>query len=637
LQRIVDSAGRLIQLQTDRDGRIVSIHLPVPIGADETFPVVSYQYDAQGELVAAYDAYRIPRRYAYRDHLLVEERDRNGLAFTFSYARFEDGYRCIETSGPGRLYMRSLAYDANAKQTTVTDSLGGVTKHSSNDLGVVVETVDPLGHKTTFEYDEQARLIAETNALGQQRTVQHDELGRRTLTTGFDGLGATIAWSAHGRERTITDRKGLPWISRYDEAGRLIEKIEPTGIVETLNYDSGLLKEIADTSGRRRTYEYDHHYDIRVLLTSSGSRIEWRYDQLGRQIEARDEAGNTLRRTYDLCGRITSVEEPDGNIRRYAYDGEGNIVGVRDSTGDVQLEFFGTGRLAAVHQAGRSTRYTYDTEERLTGIQDSKAGDWHFRRDAAGNVIEEQTPTRLRLTYVRDALGRVIEKHWPSGRLARYAYTPLGQVASVSFTDGTVKKFAYNSAGELAAADDGRVAIEFERDARGSVIQERVGDRSLKLKRDLRGLVTEVKTSEGLFFTREWDGASDRLNARIGSLELSVHTFRDSAGLVTRRDFPAGARLQISRNSLGLPEAQSLVAANVHHIDRRYQWDRTGQLTSTADRRVSRRFERDEQGRLLRKRAPGTGPCRSARPRGCPTAQPRPLVMNSVRMMLMAG
>ena len=601
LRRITDSVGRAITLQTDDSGRIASIHLPAPNGAaDATFPIVSYSYDHDGNLINVFDALRLPQHYAYANRLLVRETDRNGLAFSFSYAPFEDGYRCIETSGTGGLYRRLFAYDVAGKRTSVTDSLGGVSHYLANELGLVIETVDPLGSKTTFEYDDYTNLVSETNALGLTRTIEYDDEGRRKAVNGFDGLGAKIAWSADGRERTIVDRRGAPWISRYNEFGRLLEKIEPTGIVERTTYDGFLAREIADSSGRRRRYEYDHHYNTSALETADGARTEWRHDHLGRPVEVRDRDGNSLRRSYDLRGLIASEEEPDGNVRSYTYDGERNVVRVSDSARDVRIDFVGTGRIAAIHEAGRSTHYTYDTEERLVAIRDSLAGEWRFRRDAAGNVVEEQSPFGLTLSYVRDALGRIVEKRWPSGRAVRYSYTPLGQIMSETFTDGTIKSYEYDAGGALVLADNGSGGVEYVRDVRGDVVEERVGNRWLKLKRTVRGSLLEVESSEGLLLTHDSSGESDSLVARYGDDKWRIETFRGSAGLVTRREFPGGARLRIARNSAGLPLSESFVAANVSHIDSRHEWSSAGRLATTVDANGGRRrFERDSLGRLI--------------------------------------
>ena len=448
LRRLIDSAGRTVNLELDARGRIAAVVLPTPdLDLWGSFPVVRYEYDADGNMVAAVDAAGLARRYVYADRLLAHEIDRNGLVFEFRYASYADGYRCVETTGSDGLYKRTLRYDPTLRGTEVTDSLGAVTRYTSNELGLVTQVIDARGHATAFAYDERGNLLSELNASGLTRSVEYDSRGRRTRVTAFDGHAATIAWSEDGREQRVTDRGGAVWTANYDELGRLVRRVEPTGIVEERIYDAALVTLISDSAGRRTRLTYDAQHNVVVSEEADGSRVEWKYDRLGRRIEAKDEGGNILRRTYDLQGRMVRVDEPDGNVRTLAYDGEGNITRVKDLARDVSLAFVGTGRVAAVRQAGRVTEYDYDTEERLIGIRDSLRGSCSLVRDPVGNVVEERSFGSRKTSYVRDEQGRLLEQHWPSGRAARFRYDALGRVIESVHGDRIRKRFEYDAAG----------------------------------------------------------------------------------------------------------------------------------------------------------------------------------------------
>src|SRR5690606_32146775 len=71
---IIESAGRRIDIVREQ-GRIREVALVVP-GTDVRHAFVRYEYDAEGDLVAAVDALGHPYRYAYRDHHLVQHTDR---------------------------------------------------------------------------------------------------------------------------------------------------------------------------------------------------------------------------------------------------------------------------------------------------------------------------------------------------------------------------------------------------------------------------------------------------------------------------------------------------------------------------------------------------------------------------------
>ncbi|MEO7779637.1 MAG: DUF6531 domain-containing protein, partial [Fibrobacteria bacterium] len=98
-ETVRDSAGRLLTFRTDPLGRILSIAAPHPDVIDQTILLMSYRYDGNRDMERAIDALDQPWLYAYRNHLLVRETDRNGLNFRFEYDREDSEARCLRTWG----------------------------------------------------------------------------------------------------------------------------------------------------------------------------------------------------------------------------------------------------------------------------------------------------------------------------------------------------------------------------------------------------------------------------------------------------------------------------------------------------------------------------------------------------------
>ena len=127
-------------------------------------------------------------RFAYKQHLLVQETNRNGLSFYFAYdGHGQDAY-CVRTWGDGGIYDHVLAYDKMGKVTCVTNSLGHTTTYKMNVTGCVTEVMDALGGTRKFEYDEKTlRKVKETDPVGGETKWEYDARGNTTKTTGPDG------------------------------------------------------------------------------------------------------------------------------------------------------------------------------------------------------------------------------------------------------------------------------------------------------------------------------------------------------------------------------------------------------------------------------------------------------------------
>jgi RHS repeat-associated protein len=158
-----DSAGRLLAVQCDAQGRVLTISTAHPTELRQRVRLVAYAYNRRGELVRATDALGQAAAYDYAEGLLVRETLKNGLRFYFEYAGRGPEARCVHTWGDEGIYDHTLVYDPAAKRTMVTNSLGHATTYQGNGNGLVVETWDARGGVTLTEYTE---LLSETDPLG---------------------------------------------------------------------------------------------------------------------------------------------------------------------------------------------------------------------------------------------------------------------------------------------------------------------------------------------------------------------------------------------------------------------------------------------------------------------------------------
>ena len=151
LTQIVDCCGRVLSIETDFFNRITAIHGPHPDKEGETFIMMRYAYDDVGDMVKTWDALDHDASYAYANHLLVRETDRNGLSFYFEYDGVDHNAKCVHTWGDGGIYDHKLTYAGGI--TFVENSLGHTKTYHHNEA-LVTKEIDAKGNATLYEYNE---------------------------------------------------------------------------------------------------------------------------------------------------------------------------------------------------------------------------------------------------------------------------------------------------------------------------------------------------------------------------------------------------------------------------------------------------------------------------------------------------
>jgi RHS repeat-associated protein len=202
-----------------------------------------------------------------------------------------------------------------------------LTQYAYNRIGAQIKITDPLNHIRTFRY----------NAAGEQDKAT-------------DGLGRSTEW-------------------KYDALGRVVEQLDPRGVV-------------GPTTAYNLTYSYDGL--DRLTQTAAGSAstlstITTSYDALGRRRSLVDGSGTTSF-SHDALGRMRSSNAPSTGLLDYSYNGRGDrITLVYPDATTLNYSYFEDGQLKQVTQGavGPTTlaTYAYDVMGRLaqTATKDTSA------------------------------------------------------------------------------------------------------------------------------------------------------------------------------------------------------------------------------------------------------------------------
>jgi RHS repeat-associated protein len=597
LQRISDSGGRELGVQSDGEGRIVAIHAPHPTKVGETFPVARYTYDGAGDLVEARDPLDHAMRFEYRAHLLVRETNKNGLSFYFQYDRDDVRAKCLRTWGDGGIYDHKLSYRFG--ETIVENSLGYKTAYFHK-RGTVYKTVDALGVVTLTERNEFGELVQAVDGSGQPTIYVHDDRGNVVQAVQPDGATTSVIYDVQNRPVEAVDAVGGKWTWKYDDAGKLVERIDPIGRRLRYAWSDGKLSAFVDPAGNATSFQYDRANNLTGTRTVDGAQNRWSFDRAGKCVRFVNPLGGVQTRTHDLLGRLIRVEEADGNSRTLAYDGESNVVHVKDAHHDVHFTYAGMSRLASRSEAGTTVRLEYDTEEQLTAVVNEHGRVYQFKLGPTGEVSEENGLDGILRKYTRDRAARVVRIDRPDGRFTEHRYDAAGRVVEAKHSDGSVETYGYRLDGALTLAANPSAAVVLERDVLGRIIKETQGMHWVESEYGILGQRSRVVSSLGAAQAIERNAMGDAVHVREAKSQFEARFVRDQLGLELERSLPGGLKSRWERDRLGRPLQHTVGTARSVLRSVAYDWEQNDRLRKIVDTfKGSIEFDHDALGYLV--------------------------------------
>jgi RHS repeat-associated protein len=605
LARITDSAGREVQLTYGSDNRVIQVLLKDdPQVAPQ--PIVTCRYDRTGDLIAVGDPLGHERRFAYDHHLLVQETDRNGFSFYFTY---DEAQRCVLTWGDGGKLYRRLAYDPERQLSHVIDSYGGQTLHRLSPSGTVEDTVDPLGREWSKTYDDNGLLLAETDPTGRSWTYSYDEAGRLTERSDPWGDSCELVYDDAGRVVSARYSQGIEIAVRHDpKTGKPIAKrFGEEGPEQRFVWsDRGDLEEVQQAGVRLLRFRRDGRGLVEEI-DAGRFYLTRRFDDAGRLVETIDGRGNSSIFTYDERGEIATERRAGSAVRQFTYDGETN--------------------LSRIDQDGRSIEYDYGILDTTTGAR----GNWlrqnlSFVYDAENRLAGIVNGRGARHAFVYDAGGRPAARHYPDGSVARFScddedqpetiidragrvihltYDRFGNCCQATYPDGQEIAWEFENGTDLASHQTSAVRCATERNDAGVAIGESFafhdGPR-ITLVRDDQGFLTFSDDPLRAAVVGQADGRplGASCNAWSGPLR-----YRAAHGQVAAR-YPSGVIEAIKLDGAGRRREQIITGRDRRVINRRRLiYDDAGQLVGVDDElRGQQRFVFDLAGRLRAVRRP---------------------------------
>ncbi|WP_422925495.1 putative Ig domain-containing protein [Singulisphaera sp. PoT] len=554
---ITSSSGVSVKFDRDPQGRIVKIEVPGGV-------VLTYSYDANGDLITAKDPTNRATTYGYLDdpahpHFLSSITDPAGNAST---AQFDSDGKLIglaDASGN----TTTNTYDTVGGSQTIVDALGNQTTLNFDDRGNVTKTVDPLGHTRNFTFDDADNLTSVTDPSGNTVKMTYDANGNVTSTTDALGNVSKVTYDDHNNITSVTDALGRTATTLYDEFGRTAGLINALGQKSTFTRDAqGRIITFTDNLGQVTRYEYEGSATQPTKTTyADGSVALASYDARGLLTKTADTAGNTWNYTYDAAGRPLTKTDPLGDKTTYAYDAVGQLVSVTDPLGQV-------------------TRYTYDEAGRRTSIIDPSGHPITYVYDANNRVVEEICCDDGSTKYVYRADGKLDHTTDADGGVTSYTYDATGNVLTVTDALGHVTSYTYDAMGkELTETDALGNTSSFDYDAAGNLVRatDALGKTITYAYDGLNRLVTTTD-QVGQTFTTTYDAGGHAIGQTGPDGNQQSFTY-DALGRMTSSTDANGKTTSYGYDSAGHVSTITDPLGQVTHRT----YDAAGRMTSQTD------------------------------------------------------
>jgi len=585
-----------------RDDKVASIAIrPSPHATPETW--CRYHYDERGDLVEVVDRAGHSVRYAYADHFIVEDRNRDGYAFFFT---FDALGRCAATWGQDGYLTRHFRYDSANKQTHEINGEGEQTVYHYTDAGIVWKTEKGAVFAVELSFDDQGRWVGRTSGGAPVLTVEYD--GANNIAATTDGEGAThlIEYNAFGQATRMVDPLGVETRLAYDVRGNLIARTEPAG---TTRYEH---------DGRGR--------EVRRILPD-GRAIETSYDEFG-HVRERRSGRRIARLAFDALGYLmrsqlpgsaeTSVEwTPEGyparivrngrTVQQYAYTPGGDVREQLDVRGRRIVREFGA--------PGVMVREQVYGESRSAG--ELPIHDKRFRQDSEGRPRRIELDGRF-ASFEYDDAGRISREETSEGGVEEYRYNDSGlrceiveaagsrfveyngraQVSCVRDPDGAESAFEYDAVGRLVSAQNALTAVELEHDALGRVIRESLGDDEFTREDDPEAGRSTWSDGDGGRWTTSVAASGEIAKVELASASIELEY--DESGRVLRKRFGNGLIEDVAYDGFARVTKTELHAgpATLQTRSIRYDGNRIREVEDSV--LGDRRYEYDVRGRLVR-------------------------------------
>ena len=480
IMSITDTNGKVYRYTYDAvvSGDLDSVVLPqVPLPQNQVAnPVIQYHYWPGHYFKDVVDPLNQKAVYAeYNPDGRLKQQTQYGTDTTISY-------------------LTTYDYNLATHTTTQTNPDTGVNVTTYNDYGDLLTQVQQqqangtVLHQVTYDYYPGSHNVRNvTTAIdgntSEVTTYKYDGSGNRieVINNGTDNAAKSVmqmTYNQYSGPSTIKNGNGTVWTVGYDDSTGM-----PKQVTDTLNGPSSLVGGYTwdthgspltktDGNGNSTTYGTDSYGNVTsVTAPIQGTRTAttyYVYDDMGRQIQAKDARNHITNYVYDDLGNVISVENVrDGGLPSYftyyEYDLNRNKTAMIDPRGlRTTYGYDYANRLVTVTYSDKTfSTYTYDFRGNKLSETDQAGHVMTYGYDVAGQLVKmtrvgDGTTGSAITTYQYDLAGRKTLETDPNLNQTTYHYNHLGQMDIVTAPGNIINRNNYDDAGQLTDSYDSK-------------------------------------------------------------------------------------------------------------------------------------------------------------------------------------
>ncbi|BCL12610.1 LamG-like jellyroll fold domain-containing protein [Micromonospora sagamiensis] len=407
--------------------------------------------------------------------------------------------------------VATLYGSGNGRTSNTTLSTNQLTtNYTVDDRGLTTAVVDPKGNRTDFEYDEAGQLVQQLDPAVSTEVFGGTPLPIRPISK--------LGYNTFGEEVESQDPLGNITQVRVDALGRPWKTIQP---------------------------DYTPPGGTPIV----GAHTVTTYDKLGQVVATTDQRGKTTTYEYDSFGNPVTVTDPTGKISTATYSPVGDLLETVDPTGAKSTSTYDyLGRQVTVSQVVRqptplvnTTSYDYGT-----GAYGNTA--------AAGPWLQKITSQDgVTTSYTNNVLGEQVTIRDGANNPTSIDYDGLGRVSRIVTADDTRRLFSYDGA-------DRTVQVETRNPSNVVMTTEKAAyddNGNLVASTDAR----QTTTTFGYDALNNLTSEVQPINATTA---ITTSFGYDAAGNRTRFTDGRNNAFWTTYNSWGLPESQIEPATTAH-------------------------------------------------------------------------
>jgi RHS repeat-associated protein len=560
-------------------------------------PLVRYEYDPCGDLVAALDRLDQGERYAYDGHLLVRRTLATGFNFQFAWDSAGSSARCVRNWGDEGIHDHRFEWDKARGLSRAIDARGGVTEYEHDTGGRLLRVTSPEG--VTERFRHSGGQLAEIHGpAGIKAHYEHDDAGRIVKIRDAAGATRSLAYDEAGHVTELRDPSGAVWRWAYDDAGRLREVVDPVGDATRYRFnEQGLLAEVRDAMDRRRLLWWDDRARLVAELGFDGVQRRFGYDEDDRVTTVTTQDKRKQRHVWDAAGRLVAVERADGSRVQMRYNARGRLTHWIDGNGHVTEYRYREGLnqpSERIDPLGQVMRYRYDKARNLVGLVNANGDECRLAWDKDNRLVEQVGFDGRVQRYRYDEAGRLAEKAeaagiddrgQPAWQVTRMWRDRAGRLVEKLMADGGVARYRFDPCGRLLEAHTEDHALRFSYDALGRIVGEQQGDARFIHAYDAIGRRTSTRYPDGRALRYRWDERGGLAELTLDGRTLTRHrrdefmqeVAREQGAVSTRYEYDPNGRLALQQSSMQ-GRSRALLA-------RRYVRDPGGRIAAIGDLR----------------------------------------------------